>query len=106
MKPKFGNCLFRRKSSKLSPPNFLFLACTVGVDAGCLSTEATIDEPEIASESPKQSSGPGHVFFVRPKGAYWTVVADCKKFGGSLACPRNARQQEKIASIIRFSVIL
>jgi hypothetical protein len=82
--------------------HFLFLACVVGNDAACLTTEEPKDEPEVTPETPKQSEGPGHLFFLRPKGAYWTVVADCQRLGGNLACPRNAKQQQKIASIIRF----
>ena len=78
-------------------------ACTVGEDDGCLTTEEPRDKPDETPEDPEETPGPGHTFFLRPKGAYWTAVADCKRFGGNLACPRNSQQQQKIASIIRLN---
>ena len=59
----------------------------------------SLTEPE-PTEATTRPSGPGHVFFLRPKGTYLGAITDCMGNGGVLACPRNWEQQRAIQGLI------
>eukprot|EP00116_Pleurobrachia_bachei_P000171 sb/3460433/ len=84
------------RSPDTSLPFICELPCDMATEgSSCYS----LTEPE-PTESTTRPSGPGHMFFLRPKATYLGAITDCMGNGGVLACPRNWEQQRAIQELI------